>query len=159
MLALRVPFEARDLRALVTKIVKSPVPKLPGKFQSNSELQELLHRLLAKSPMERPDISEVLNHSLVRDAVTQLHELDSGANIAGLQRTFTKPNSMDIHRKVAQENHLPIIPTKDDNNSENSDRNHHHQPQAKKQNSNIEHRQKNDIKSRQADIAKVFCAS
>lgn len=141
MLALRVPFEARDLRALVRKIVQAPVPKLPAAFQKPPELQLLVTDLLAKNPQRRPDIAEVLNKAIVKSAVHTINELDTEKAGAALKRTFTKTTSLDVHRKV-EKRHPPQHHQQHHQHQHQQQQQHHQQHQHQQQQQQVQLQQK-----------------
>ncbi|EDQ92067.1 uncharacterized protein MONBRDRAFT_14679, partial [Monosiga brevicollis MX1] len=59
-LALHVPFDANNLKTLITKITSHPTPAIPVQYQSVDGLRELVNSLLAKEPGRRPLVQEVL---------------------------------------------------------------------------------------------------
>eukprot|EP00927_Polykrikos_kofoidii_P038724 TRINITY_DN33146_c0_g1_i1.p1 TRINITY_DN33146_c0_g1~~TRINITY_DN33146_c0_g1_i1.p1 ORF type:complete len:362 (-),score=56.99 TRINITY_DN33146_c0_g1_i1:220-1305(-) len=62
--ALRVPFDAPNIRALVTKITRGPTPALPSRF--SLELQRLCGEMLQREEKRRPSSSEVLKYPIVQ---------------------------------------------------------------------------------------------
>lgn len=64
MAALRVPFDAPNIRALVTKITRGPTPALPSRF--STELQRLCGDLLQREEKKRPSSSDVLRYPIVQ---------------------------------------------------------------------------------------------
>lgn len=70
MAALRVPFDAPNIRALVTKITRGPTPVVPSKY--TPELQRLCGELLQREEKKRPSSVEVLKFKIVQDAIVIL---------------------------------------------------------------------------------------
>eukprot|EP01053_Blabericola_migrator_P001437 Blabericola_migrator_1__1436@NODE_1377_length_4688_cov_1003_981822_g923_i0_p3_GENE_NODE_1377_length_4688_cov_1003_981822_g923_i0NODE_1377_length_4688_cov_1003_981822_g923_i0_p3_ORF_typecomplete_len211_score32_24Pkinase/PF00069_25/1_6e16Pkinase_Tyr/PF07714_17/4_8e13Kinaselike/PF14531_6/2_9e05_NODE_1377_length_4688_cov_1003_981822_g923_i035764208 len=62
--ALRVPFEANNMKALVTRIVEGRPPILP--LQYSNDLRNLYNRLLAKNPSDRPTATDILCEPFIR---------------------------------------------------------------------------------------------
>merc|ERR1719352_740558 len=48
MCALKVPFEAADLKSLITKITRGPTPEIPSQFSDN--VRDLCNELLSRDP-------------------------------------------------------------------------------------------------------------
>lgn len=70
----RVPFEAPDLRSLVLKIIRDPVPELPLEYSDG--LNDLCRRMMDRDPDARPSADRVLKHPEVQQAVQQITDLD-----------------------------------------------------------------------------------
>ena len=60
MMALRVPFNGKDLRSLAAEILKRRTPSLPRAHKKNVELGDLVNKLLSKHADDRPTTTEVL---------------------------------------------------------------------------------------------------
>jgi len=67
MLALEIPFKAPSFAALVVRICMSEPPPVPAVY--SSEVRDLLARLLAKRPEDRPSSAEVAALPHVRRAI------------------------------------------------------------------------------------------
>merc|ERR1719230_1806147 len=68
--ALKVPFDAPDLKALVQVITKGAVPDLPAEY--SDPLRELFQRMLARDASERPRATEVLRQPVVQRVMKQM---------------------------------------------------------------------------------------
>ena len=62
--SLRCPFDAKDMRGLVIKILRGAYPPLPRGF--SAELGDLVNRCLARQPARRPTVNELLMLPVVR---------------------------------------------------------------------------------------------
>eukprot|EP00929_Paragymnodinium_shiwhaense_P066190 TRINITY_DN33172_c0_g1_i1.p1 TRINITY_DN33172_c0_g1~~TRINITY_DN33172_c0_g1_i1.p1 ORF type:complete len:378 (-),score=88.99 TRINITY_DN33172_c0_g1_i1:111-1244(-) len=67
MAALRVPFDAANIRALVTKITRGPTPAMPSRY--SPELQRLCGDLLQREEKRRPSSAEVLKYPIVQTEI------------------------------------------------------------------------------------------
>eukprot|EP01062_Namystynia_karyoxenos_P077552 TRINITY_DN7836_c1_g2_i1.p1 TRINITY_DN7836_c1_g2~~TRINITY_DN7836_c1_g2_i1.p1 ORF type:complete len:818 (+),score=274.53 TRINITY_DN7836_c1_g2_i1:127-2454(+) len=70
VLALDVPFKARDMNGLMRRILDDPVPSLPRGV--DPRWQPLVEQLLAKDAAQRPEIAGVLRSSLLRELFGRL---------------------------------------------------------------------------------------
>jgi len=70
MAALRVPFDAANLKALVAKITRGPMPALPSRY--SSELARLCGDLLQREEKKRPSSSDVLKYSIVQSEIRHM---------------------------------------------------------------------------------------
>lgn len=64
MAALRVPFDAPNIRALVSKITRGPMPQLPPRFSPDTV--KLCGDLLQRDDRKRPTASDILRYSCVQ---------------------------------------------------------------------------------------------
>mmetsp|Transcript_97106 Transcript_97106/g.274489 ORF Transcript_97106/g.274489 Transcript_97106/m.274489 type:complete len:342 (+) Transcript_97106:146-1171(+) len=67
MTALRVPFDAPNIRSLVAKITRGPTPALPSRY--STELQRLCGDLLQREERRRPSSAEVLKYPIVQTEI------------------------------------------------------------------------------------------
>jgi NIMA (never in mitosis gene a)-related kinase len=72
MCALRVPFDGHDLKSLIQRITKAPMPELPAAYSKG--LQSVLNKLLNRNPDSRPQAEDILEIPLVRDMVKKMHK-------------------------------------------------------------------------------------
>merc|ERR1719161_682824 len=71
MAALKVPFDARDLKGLIQKITRGPTPSIPqGRY--SDELRDLASELLQRDTKRRPGAAELLTWPLLQDQVRKL---------------------------------------------------------------------------------------
>eukprot|EP00745_Piridium_sociabile_P034730 TRINITY_DN59970_c0_g1_i1.p1 TRINITY_DN59970_c0_g1~~TRINITY_DN59970_c0_g1_i1.p1 ORF type:complete len:393 (-),score=55.57 TRINITY_DN59970_c0_g1_i1:158-1168(-) len=70
MAALRVPFEASNLKALVDKITKGPPPQLPAHF--SPALKTLVAELLERDPKKRPNTAQLLDKATIQDEIRRM---------------------------------------------------------------------------------------
>jgi len=76
MATLRQPFTARNINALMYKILQGKVPPLPPQF--SKELSDLVHVMLASSSKDRPSVHLILRMDFVRKHIKMF--LDRAAN-------------------------------------------------------------------------------
>lgn len=80
--ALRVPFDAQSLQALVQKITRGPTPSLPHSY--SQELNQLCGDLLRRDHTARPNAPEILQRSVVQNEIRRmLKEEQAKAKPAG----------------------------------------------------------------------------
>eukprot|EP00929_Paragymnodinium_shiwhaense_P119865 TRINITY_DN91777_c0_g1_i1.p1 TRINITY_DN91777_c0_g1~~TRINITY_DN91777_c0_g1_i1.p1 ORF type:complete len:383 (+),score=70.98 TRINITY_DN91777_c0_g1_i1:189-1337(+) len=73
MAALKVPFDAQNLQALVQKIVRGPMPPVPPTY--TGELKQLCWDLLCRDQAQRPSATDVIQRRYVQDEIRRmLHE-------------------------------------------------------------------------------------
>mmetsp|Transcript_49486 Transcript_49486/g.107757 ORF Transcript_49486/g.107757 Transcript_49486/m.107757 type:complete len:355 (+) Transcript_49486:143-1207(+) len=65
--ALRVPFDAPNIRALVTKITRGPTPAVPSRY--SPELQRLCGDLLQREEKRRPSSVDVLKYPIIQTEI------------------------------------------------------------------------------------------
>jgi len=68
--ALRVPFDAQSLQALVQKITRGPAPCLPGAY--SAELRQLGGDLLHREQSQRPSAPEILQRPIVQQEIRHM---------------------------------------------------------------------------------------
>ncbi|KAJ1634820.1 kinase-like domain-containing protein, partial [Pavlovales sp. CCMP2436] len=64
MLTLKCPFDARDMRGLVIKILRGAYPPLPATY--SSAVHDLVGQLLRRSPLQRPSVNDILRMPMMR---------------------------------------------------------------------------------------------
>eukprot|EP00747_Dinoflagellata_sp_TGD_P166978 gnl/TRDRNA2_/TRDRNA2_190611_c0_seq1.p1 gnl/TRDRNA2_/TRDRNA2_190611_c0~~gnl/TRDRNA2_/TRDRNA2_190611_c0_seq1.p1 ORF type:complete len:399 (-),score=43.36 gnl/TRDRNA2_/TRDRNA2_190611_c0_seq1:27-1169(-) len=70
MAALRVPFDAQNIQALVQKITRGPTPLLPAQY--SAELRQLCGDLLHRDQAQRPSASEIIQRRHVQDEIRRM---------------------------------------------------------------------------------------
>lgn len=70
MCALRVPFDATNIKQLVDKITRGHIPACPQGF--SQETRTLVEHLLNRNPCQRPSAAEVLNRPLLQSMIREL---------------------------------------------------------------------------------------
>jgi len=70
MAALRVPFDAQSLQALVQKITRGPTPSLPSNY--SGELRQLDVDLLHRDQSVRPSCPEILQRPIVQQEIRRM---------------------------------------------------------------------------------------
>jgi len=68
--ALRVPFEAQNLPALIRRITKMPAPLLPQLY--SAELRRIGGDLLCQEPGQRPSCADLLQRPLLRAEISRM---------------------------------------------------------------------------------------
>lgn len=68
--ALRVPFDAQSLQALVQKITRGPTPTLPSAY--SADLRQLCCDLLHRDQSQRPTAAEALQRAIVQDEIRRM---------------------------------------------------------------------------------------
>ena len=64
MASLKCPFDARDMRGLVIKILRGNYPPLPRTF--SPELTNLVAKCLCRTPAQRPSVNDLLAMPVIR---------------------------------------------------------------------------------------------
>lgn len=73
MCALRVPFEANDMRQLMERIVRTAAPRIPSSY--SREVGELYIEMLNREPSKRPTAATLVQHPMLQKQIKQmLHE-------------------------------------------------------------------------------------
>merc|ERR1712176_1310912 len=67
MCALRVPFDAADLKSLIQKITKGPAPEIPSEYSTG--IRNLCKELPSRDVAKRPQSSEILKRPIVQEMV------------------------------------------------------------------------------------------
>jgi NIMA (never in mitosis gene a)-related kinase len=70
MAALRVPFDAPNIRALVSKITREPMPVVPSRY--SPDLQRLCRDLLQREERKRPSSTDVLRYPIVQTEIRNM---------------------------------------------------------------------------------------
>lgn len=68
--AKRVPFDAPDLKTLITRITGGRPPDLPRNY--SPRLQRLFKEMLARDPGTRPEAAEILKRPFIQDVVRKM---------------------------------------------------------------------------------------
>jgi len=68
--ARQVPFDAPDLRSLIQRITKGPLPQMPSGYSES--IAGLIRELLDRDATKRPPCSEILKRPAVQDVVRRL---------------------------------------------------------------------------------------
>mmetsp|Transcript_88627 Transcript_88627/g.228589 ORF Transcript_88627/g.228589 Transcript_88627/m.228589 type:complete len:329 (-) Transcript_88627:296-1282(-) len=79
--ALRVPFDAANIRALVQKITRGPTPALPSSY--SSELQRLSGDLLQREERNRPSSTDVLRYPIVQEEIRSMLNDEQARRVEG----------------------------------------------------------------------------
>mmetsp|Transcript_51829 Transcript_51829/g.82403 ORF Transcript_51829/g.82403 Transcript_51829/m.82403 type:complete len:447 (-) Transcript_51829:356-1696(-) len=98
MAALRVPFEAQNIKALTNKITREAAPALPAAF--SEELRLICQHLLDRDYTKRPSIQEVARRPLIQSEVRKML-LDSPE--------YTPPSSAQSFSEHRQISSAPMI--------------------------------------------------
>ena len=100
MATLRCPFDARDMRGLVIKILRGAYPPLPRSF--SSELGSLVSTCLARKPAQRPSVNQLLAMPIVRRRIEKfLTEAEHATEFAHTM----------LHRNPSRNHQHPAAPT------------------------------------------------
>lgn len=65
--AQKVPFEAQNIRGLVQKVTKGPLPELPAPY--SKELREVFNKMLIRNPEERAKVEDIIGTELFQKTV------------------------------------------------------------------------------------------
>lgn len=91
MAALRVPFDAQNIQALVQKITRGPLPQVPAVY--TTDLRQLCWDLLHRDMTQRPSATDIIQRRYVQDEIRRmLHEERSKA-AAVQQRSSAQPGA------------------------------------------------------------------
>lgn len=74
--ALRVPFDAPNMQALVNKIVQGPIPSVPNKF--SPFVVQVCGQMLNRNAKQRPSVADILKRPQIQAVVKQM--LDEANN-------------------------------------------------------------------------------
>ena len=100
MATLRCPFDARDMRGLIIKILRGAYPPLPRQF--SPELAQLVAKCLARQPSARPSVNELLAMPIIRKRIEKfLSEAEHAAEFAHTM----------LHRNPAKNHQHPAAPS------------------------------------------------
>lgn len=70
MAALRVPFDAQNIQALVQKITRGPMPQLPSNY--SQELRQLCGDLLHRDQAARPTATDIIQRRYVQEEIRRM---------------------------------------------------------------------------------------
>jgi len=98
MAALRVPFEAQNIKNLTKKITRDPAPVLPSAF--SEELRQICQALLDRDYSKRPSVAEVARRPMIQSEV-RVMLLDSPE--------YTPPSSAQSFSEHRQISSAPTI--------------------------------------------------
>jgi len=70
MAALRVPFDAQNIQALVQKITRGPMPQLPSNY--SQELRQLCGDLLHRDQAQRPTATDLIQRRYVQEEIRRM---------------------------------------------------------------------------------------
>jgi NIMA (never in mitosis gene a)-related kinase len=112
ILALRVPFEAKDMAALVEKILHSAAPKLPASFERIEGLAPLYASMLDKVAGRRPMIQDILALPLIKSAleIVQAQQQRGAAAAAAAAAGAAEPSASAQPRERAASASRPSAP-------------------------------------------------
>ncbi|CAE8637793.1 unnamed protein product [Polarella glacialis] len=98
MAALRVPFDAANIRALVTKITRGPTPALPSRY--SPDMQRLCGDLLQREEKKRPSSTDVLRYPIVQAEIRSMlkEEQEKRADSAGKPLISARGDGPGGHR-------------------------------------------------------------
>jgi len=92
MAALKVPFDAQNLQALVQKIVRGPLPQIPAQY--TGDLRQLCWDLLHRDQNQRPTSTDIIQRRYVQEEIRRmLHEERAKAAAAQQQAPGPQPSS------------------------------------------------------------------
>ncbi|XP_061428991.1 serine/threonine-protein kinase Nek4-like [Lethenteron reissneri] len=89
MATLRHAFNARDMNALVLKVVKGKIPTLPPQY--SRELGELIVSMLSRSPDERPGLQHILKRQFIRKHISDFLQKMEAEHKRGGRSAARKP--------------------------------------------------------------------
>ncbi|XP_078732500.1 serine/threonine-protein kinase Nek4 isoform X2 [Lampetra fluviatilis] len=116
MATLRHAFNARDMNALVLKVVKGKIPTLPPQY--SRELGELIVSMLSRSPDERPGLQHILKRQFIRKHISDfLQKMEAehkrggrGAARKPRERAEKAPSQSQPSAKVSMETGDSCVP-------------------------------------------------
>ena len=101
MATLKCPFDARDMRGLIIKILRGAYPPLPRVF--SPDLTHLVGKCLARNPSQRPSVNELLALPIIRKRIEKF--LSEAEHAAEFAHTI-------MHRNPAKNHPHPAAPAK-----------------------------------------------
>lgn len=90
MAALRVPFDAPNIRALVSKITRGPMPIVPSRY--SADLQRLCADLLQREERKRPSSTDVLRYPIVQTEIRVMLKEEQTKRVADGERPRNSPD-------------------------------------------------------------------
>jgi NIMA (never in mitosis gene a)-related kinase len=115
MAALRVPFDAANIRALVSKITRGPMPIVPSRY--SPELQRLCADLLQREERKRPTSTDVLRYPIVQTEIRVMLKEEQTKRGPDVDRPRYSPElsarepAREPERDVTPQRHrTPIVP-------------------------------------------------
>lgn len=107
MMALRRPFDAKNLISLVTQITRAEYPPLPDALPYGAALRDLVRSLLQAQPESRPALKRVLRSSLLVNVWNRrlfpdcLHDNNFYVTTFGVQTSPLKSSSTTVVKSIA----------------------------------------------------------
>merc|ERR1719486_1480389 len=105
MAALRVPFDAPNIRALVTKITRGPMPALPSRY--SADLQRLCGDLLQREERKRPTSTDVLRYPIVQTEIRNMLKEEQTKRDAGGERHKSSTPMLSARESTPQQHRTP----------------------------------------------------
>ena len=102
MATLKCPFDARDMRGLIIKILRGAYPPLPRTF--SSDLSGLVGKCLERQPSKRPSVNELLALPLIRKRIERF--------LSDAERASEFAHTV-LHRDPAKNHQHPAAPKAD----------------------------------------------
>jgi len=103
MAALRVPFDAQTIQALVQKITRGPIPQLPPSY--SQELRQLCGDLLHRDQSQRPNATEIIQKRYVQGEIRKML-LEERAKVAAAQ---VSSSPTPAHAGVASSTNVGLV--------------------------------------------------
>merc|ERR1719428_278103 len=105
MAALRVPFDAPNIRALVSKITRGPMPQLPPRF--SPDLTKLCGDLLQRDDRKRPAASDILRYPVVQTEIRSMLREEQSKREAGGERHKSSTPMLSARESTPQQHRTP----------------------------------------------------
>jgi serine/threonine protein kinase len=84
----RLPFKCESPAATIAAILTAPHDPIPNKLYSD-EIKDIINRLLAKDPEQRPSIQELTKVPIIRNALDDLLKEFDGKILFELRNSLT----------------------------------------------------------------------
>lgn len=108
MAALRVPFDAPNIRALVSKITRGPMPVVPSRY--SPELQRLCGDLLQREERKRPTSTDVLRYPIVQTEIRNMLKEEQTKRGPDSERQPAASPLLSARETTPQRHRTPIAP-------------------------------------------------
>lgn len=106
MAALRVPFDAPNIHALVMKITRGPMPAIPSRY--SSDMQRLCGDLLQREERKRPLATDVLRYPIIQTEIRAMLKEEQARRADGDSRHRSSP-TLSARESTPQRHRTPTV--------------------------------------------------
>lgn len=106
MAALRVPFDAPNIHALVIKITRGPMPVIPSRY--SADMQRLCGDLLQREERKRPLSTDVLRYPIIQTEIRNMLKEEQSKRVDGDPRHRASP-TLSARDGTPQRHRTPTV--------------------------------------------------